>query len=140
MAAEPQGVEIWVDLEGGAGDGFLLQLPALAREIPAHARSSDACATERRARMSRAVEAEKNFRKALVAANMRRLRTDAGLTITEAAAKLGVDRRQLSHWEHCESEPRPHRLQALALLYGCEFGDFYVVEPPSNTGTGIAAA
>ena len=119
-----------VVLAGRRVEHFRVEIANMTRDFFTHARQSRACAASPRARQSRAVEAEeRNFRTALVAGNLRRLRRDADLTQEQVAAHLGIDRRYVSSWERAEHEPRDPALRSMAKLFGCTFGDFYA-EPP----------
>lgn len=45
-------------------------------------------------------------------------REAAGMTLVQAAARLGVRGKTLADWENDSAEPRANRLQMLAALYG----------------------
>lgn len=59
-----------------------------------------------------------------LAAELRRLREAAGLSATEAAALLGVNRVQMSHIESGLTGVSEQRLRRLASHYACTDGDF----------------
>lgn len=50
---------------------------------------------------------------------LRRLRILAGLTQKEAAAKIGCNPTNITHWERGRTIPRMSRLKKIAEVYGC---------------------
>ena len=58
-----------------------------------------------------------------LAKNLRRLRTEAGLTQTQLAEKIGRKRSALAAWEEGRAEPPSNALVALADVLGCTVND-----------------
>lgn len=71
-------------------------------------------------------------------------REAAGMTLAEAAARLGVRSRTLRDWEGDRAAPRANRLQMLAALYGVSLrwaltGEGDGPAPPPAAGADAAA-
>jgi transcriptional regulator with XRE-family HTH domain len=87
------------------------------------------------------MEAEKNFRKVRIGANLRRLRLDAKLSQRQVADYLTekspsgavVLREHVSVWEQGNKEPLGGTVERLADLFQCDPGEFY--RPLNGTGT-----
>ena len=59
---------------------------------------------------------------------LKKLRLNAKLTQSEAAAKIGVGQPTISMWENGESKPRIDMLQLIAEAYGCKMSDILVAQ------------
>ncbi|MEY8386705.1 helix-turn-helix transcriptional regulator [Oscillospiraceae bacterium 38-13] len=53
------------------------------------------------------------------------LRENAGLSRVEVAARLGLDKSSISHWEHGKTTPTSDKLPLLADLFGCSIDALY---------------
>ena len=60
-----------------------------------------------------------------IAAALAAARTNAGLTQTEAARRLGVDQSSVSFWESGKKFPRASMLVKLADLYCCTIDELF---------------
>jgi transcriptional regulator with XRE-family HTH domain len=59
-------------------------------------------------------------------------RTSAGLSIEEAARKVGANAEKLSSWEDGESRPTIGQLRKLAHIYKRPIAVFYLPVPPED--------
>jgi len=60
------------------------------------------------------------------------LRERAGLTQTQVADSLGLDRSAVCKWENGVSKPRADSLLKLADLFHCTIDELYGREPPNQ--------
>lgn len=70
-------------------------------------------------------------------ANMRSERVRAGLTIEQAAERLGVHKNSVRRWETGESEPMAGALVDMAHLYGCT-PEYLLGMTDDRSGTAVA--
>lgn len=57
---------------------------------------------------------------------LKALRVNAGLTQSQAAAKIGVTKKTLSNWEQYKTFPDAFKLKKLCELYGCNIDDVFL--------------
>lgn len=56
---------------------------------------------------------------------IRELRTARGITQTELARALGIDKASVCMWESGKSIPTADKLPVIAVVLGCEVGELY---------------
>ncbi|MCZ6745806.1 MAG: helix-turn-helix transcriptional regulator [Acidobacteria bacterium] len=74
---------------------------------------------------------------ASVPATLRQLRRQAGLSLKDVAARLGVHFTTVSAWERGRSEPSLERLRELARLYGVEMAALLAGSPEVDIRRGF---
>ena len=57
-------------------------------------------------------------------------RESAGMSVTEAAKRLGIDSKILEEWESSEARPTPRQLEKLADVYKRPTACFFMPQPP----------
>ena len=132
MAAEPQGVECWVDLEVmdeyhdfGQFPGTPCNKAALTVLEGGTVQPGGTGKEGGTVQAFGTMETErKNPRKALCSANQRILRVKAGLTQDDVAAHMGVGREHVSHWENGR-EPLGKPIAGSPTRTACTLEDFY---------------
>lgn len=74
---------------------------------------------------AQALQDSEQTRPQLVGANIRGRRLAAGLTQQRLADQLGIPRIKVVGWENGYHEPKPARLEKIALLLDCKWTDLY---------------
>lgn len=54
---------------------------------------------------------------------LRAARTNTGMTLVQAAEKIGVSRDTLRHWERAESYPNVLQIKAIEAAYNVTYND-----------------
>lgn len=70
---------------------------------------------------------EKTYNKA-VAANLRRIMYEKGVTQTDMAKALGFTKQSVSHWMNGEHLPRMNKLDKICEYLGCKRSDLVEVD------------
>ena len=55
--------------------------------------------------------------------SLKALRTDSGLTLDEAAKKLGISKFTLYNYEHFKTQPSKEKIDKILELYGVHYDD-----------------
>lgn len=75
---------------------------------------------------------EKTYNR-IVAANLRRLMYEKGVTQTDMAKALGFTKQSVSHWMNGEHLPRMNKMDKICAYLGCKRSDLMEVDRTRRT-------